>query len=66
MDEKKNLDGVGGWGELYPIFFLDFWNLLNFAKPLNEIPFLAPIPCLAYCELMSIGKQRLTENGDFT
>ena len=18
---------MGGWGELYPIFFLDFWNL---------------------------------------
>ena len=33
--QKKSLDGVGGWGELYPNIFLDFWNLFNFAKPLN-------------------------------
>ena len=25
---------MGGWGELYQIFFLDFWNVFNFAKPL--------------------------------
>ena len=25
---------VGGWGELYAIFFGDFWKLFNFAKPL--------------------------------
>ena len=28
--------GVGGWVELYPNFFLDFWNCFNFAKPLNK------------------------------
>ena len=25
----------GGWGEIYPSFFGDFWNLFNFAKPLT-------------------------------
>ena len=41
MGFKKNkLDGVGGWGELHPSFFLDFWNFFNFAKPLSpESPF---------------------------
>ena len=32
MGLKKNLDGVGGWGELYPSFFWDFWKNVNFAK----------------------------------
>ena len=27
--KKKKLDGVGGWGELYPIFFLIFWIFLT-------------------------------------
>ena len=36
FQKKKNLDrGVGGWVELYPIFFLDYWNFFNFAKPLR-------------------------------
>ena len=30
--QKKSLDGVGGWGELYPSFFL-FLEFLNFAGP---------------------------------
>ena len=36
MGFQKSLDGVGGWGELYPIF-LDVWNLFNFAKPLSRV-----------------------------
>ena len=28
--------GVGRWGELYPSFFWDFLNFLNFAKPLSH------------------------------
>ena len=32
---KKVWMGVGGWGELYPRFFLDFLKNFNFAKPLN-------------------------------
>ena len=28
---------VGGWVELYPSFFLDFWNVFNFAKPLSSL-----------------------------
>ena len=35
--QKKNLMGVGGCCELYPSFFLDFWNLFNFAKPLIQL-----------------------------
>ena len=31
---KKFVWKVGGWGELYPIFF-GFWDLFNFAKPLT-------------------------------
>ena len=27
---------VGGWGELYPSFYLEFWNFVNFAKPLKH------------------------------
>ena len=23
----QQINWMGGWGELYPIFFLDFWNL---------------------------------------
>ena len=34
--QKKVWMGVGGWGELHPIFFLDFWNFFNFAKPLKR------------------------------
>ena len=30
---KQSLDGVGGWGEVYPSFFFDFWHFFNFAKP---------------------------------
>ena len=30
--QKKKLDG--GWGELYLVFFLDFWIFFNFPKPL--------------------------------
>ena len=26
----------GGWGELYPSFYLEFWNFVNFAKPLKH------------------------------
>ena len=35
MGFKQNLDRgwVGGWGELYPFF----WILFNFAKPLNNL-----------------------------
>ena len=33
--QKQNLDGMDGWGELYPSFFFDFWNCLNFSKPLS-------------------------------
>ena len=33
--QKISLDGVGGWCELYPIFW-DFLNLFNFAKPLAQ------------------------------
>ena len=29
--KKKFVWGVGGWGELYPSFF---WDFFNFAKPL--------------------------------
>ena len=29
---KKSLDGVGGWSELYPSLFLNFFN---FSKPLS-------------------------------
>ena len=32
--QKKFGWGVGGWGELYPIFW-DFWNFVYFAKPLS-------------------------------
>ena len=35
--KKKVLMGVGGWGELYPGFFLDFWIFFNFAKPLSGL-----------------------------
>ena len=35
--KKKDWMGVGGWGELYPRFFLDFRNFFNFAKPLKHI-----------------------------
>ena len=34
MGQKTGLDGWGGWGELYPSFFWDFLNFLNFTKPL--------------------------------
>ena len=36
--QKKNI-WIGGWvGGLSSIqFFLDFWNLLNFAKPLTKV-----------------------------
>ena len=34
--QKKFGCGVGGWGELYPILFWIFWNLLNFSRPLNK------------------------------
>ena len=35
--KKVWIGGVGGWDEvgLYPCFFFDFWNFLNFAKPLT-------------------------------
>ena len=33
--QKKCWMGVCGWGELYPSFFLNFWNFFNFAKPLS-------------------------------
>ena len=29
FQKKKFGWGVGGWGELYPSFFFDFWNLFN-------------------------------------
>ena len=46
---KKSLDGEwGGWGELYPSFFLDFLNFLNFAKPLKQLHQIA-------CDADSIG-----------
>ena len=34
---KKSLDGewVGGVSSIQ-VFFLDFWNFFNFAKPLND------------------------------
>ena len=35
VSKKKDWMEVGGWGELYPSFFLDFWNCFNFAKPLS-------------------------------
>ena len=34
--QKKFGWGVGGCGELYPSFFLDFWKLFNFAKPFSD------------------------------
>ena len=34
FQKKFGWGGVGGWGELYPSFFLYFWNFFNFAKPL--------------------------------
>ena len=38
VSKKKKFGwGVGGWGELYPSFFWDFWNLFNFAKPLRQV-----------------------------
>ena len=35
--QKKSLDGgwVGGWGEVYPSFFLGFLEFFNLAKPLS-------------------------------
>ena len=33
--QKKNW--MGGWGELYPSFFGDFWNFIKFAKPLTAL-----------------------------
>ena len=37
FQKKKYLDrGVGGWVELYPIFFWIFWILFNFAKPISQ------------------------------
>ena len=32
--QKKVWMGVGGWGEFYPSFFLDFWNCLTLQSPL--------------------------------
>ena len=32
--KKKSLDGVGGWGEIYPIFF-EFLECFLTAKPLS-------------------------------
>ena len=32
--QNKVWMGVGGRGELYPVSFFDFWNFINFAKPL--------------------------------
>ena len=36
---------MGGWGEVYPCFF---WNFFNFAKPLSGT---AAILCVAACAL---------------
>ena len=37
MDFQKKLDGVGGWGEVYPGFFFDFWNFLTLQSPLLSL-----------------------------
>ena len=37
MGFQKKIWTVGGWGEPYPSFFLDFWNFFNFAKPLTSV-----------------------------
>ena len=34
--QKKSLDGVCGWGELYPSLLWIVFNFSNFAKPLNR------------------------------
>ena len=36
FQKRKSLDGVGGWGELYPIFFGIFGKKINFAKLLRQ------------------------------
>ena len=38
FQKKKYLDrGVGGWVELYPIFFWIIGIFFNFAKPLSSV-----------------------------
>ena len=37
FQKKFGWEGVDGWGEVYPSFFLHFWNVLNFAKPLTTV-----------------------------
>ena len=36
MGFKKKLEW-GGWGGALSISLWDFWNLFNFAKPLNDV-----------------------------
>ena len=33
FQKKKFGWGVGGWGELYPSFVLDYWNLFTLQSP---------------------------------
>ena len=33
---KKSLEGLGGWGELYPIFFFNFAKTLNLYRVVNS------------------------------
>ena len=37
FQKKKFGWRVGGWGELYPIFFKDFWNFVHLSNPLNSV-----------------------------
>ena len=54
--KKKSLDG-GGWGEL---FILDFLKFFNFAKPLIELTQLSNIQCLvALCNRSKHGSNWL-------
>ena len=57
VSKNQSLDcgWVGGWIELDPVVFGDFWNCFNFAKPLMSVS----ISSLWYCGLLQTTMRKI-------